>query len=290
MNATNPPIGRRAIRAFTLIELMVVVAIIGVLMGLIVPVAAKARSSAQSIASLSNLRQIGMGFTLYTDAERNFPSADKLPEAYKRTRWSFGGVNVLPPSNPNPVATLPRPLNAYLDLPTNTAALSEVYHSPADDGLFYMARPNEAPWERLGMQTEAGIEESAFLALGTSYFANEWMWCIPGSTIGFHDTNGPGSAYTTKLGPRSVTTDAWRFVVAGGAGQMEAGRYDNSEMPTALAPEGFWYGPRIGHLAFLDGSVRAETMTRGADTPQYTFYVDPRKHKTPAHWRTAFAP
>lgn len=290
MNATNPPIGRRAIRAFTLIELMVVVAIIGVLMGIIVPVAAKARTSAQSLASLSNLRQIGMGFTLYTDAERNFPSADTLPEAYRRARWSFGGVNPLPESSPNPVTTLNRPLNTYLDLAANAKALGEVFLSPADDGLIYMSRPTDPAWERLGMDTTAGIEATAYEALGTSYFANEWMYCLPGSTIGFHDKGGPGSAYTTKLGPRSVTTDAWRFVVAGAAGQMEAGRYSDAELPNALAAEGFWFGPRLAQLAFLDGSVRSEPMTTGADTPQYTFYVAPKKHRTPYHWRTAYAP
>lgn len=287
MNEILPPHRPGAVRAFTLIELLVVIAIVGVLMGLIVPVAAKARTSAQSMASLSNLRQIGMGFTLYTDAERNFPSADRLPEAYRRARWSFGGVNIVPTGADHSAATLTRPLNTYLDA---GAGSSEVFHSPADDGLVYIARPGEPAWERLGMQTDAGIEATAYEALGTSYFANEWMWCIPGSTIGFHDTNGPGSAYTTKLGPRSVTADPWRFVVAGGAGQTEAGRYDDSEMPGALAPEGFWYGPRLGHLGFLDGSVRAETMTTGADTPRYTFYADPRKHRTPAHWRTAYAP
>ena len=54
--------GRSRGRAFTLIELLVVIAIIGVLMGIIVPVAAKAKTSAQSLKSLSNLRQIGLGF------------------------------------------------------------------------------------------------------------------------------------------------------------------------------------------------------------------------------------
>ncbi len=282
--------GRSRGRAFTLIELLVVIAIIGVLMGIIVPVAAKAKTSAQSLKSLSNLRQIGLGFTMYTDAERNFPSADRLPEAYRRVRWSFGGVNTLPSGSDDPVADLPRPLNTYLDMAANTTALSEVYHSPADDGLYYLSIPEEPVWERLGLETDAHIAETSFLALGTSYFANEWMWCQPGAAIGFHNQGGPGSAYTTRLGPRNVTADPWRFVVVGGAGQMEAGRYSDAELQTALAVEGFWYGPREGHLAFLDGSVRSERMESGADTSQYTFYVDPRKHRSPDAWRRAYGP
>ena len=290
MNELSHTSRRGTHRAFTLIELLVVIAIIGVLMGILVPVAAKAKGSAQAIASLSNLRQIALGFTLYTDAERNFPSTSQLPEPSTAVRWSFGGVNPLPESSSNPVARLDRPLNSYLDLASNARALGEVFLCPPDEGLIYAARPDDAPWERLGMQTDAHASSSVYEALGTSYFANEWMYCIPGSVVGFHSQGGPWGAYTTKLGPRSVTADAWRFVVAGGAGQMEAGRYSDAELPNALAPEGFWFGPRIGHLAFLDGSVRAEPMTGGADTPQYTFYVDPRKHKTPDHWRRAYAP
>jgi len=294
MNETIPPSYQRPGpsrgRAFTLIELLVVIAIIGVLMGIIVPVAAKAKTSAQSIKSLSNLRQIGLGFTLYTDAERTFPAADRQPEAYRRARWSYGGVNTLPRGSTNPIADLDRPLNTYLDLEANTSALSEVFDSPADDGLYYAAIINEPVWERLGMETEADIAETSFLALGTSYFANEWMWCQPGATVGFHNEGGPGGAYTTRLGPRNVTADPWRFVVVGGAGQTEAGRYSEAELQTVHAVEGFWYGPRIGHLAFLDGSVRAERMEGGADTSQYTFFVAPRKHKSPDAWRRAYGP
>lgn len=290
MNEPSNTSRRGTHRAFTLIELLVVVAIIGVLMGILVPVAAKAKGSAQALASLSNLRQLSLAFTMYTDAERNFPAADRLPDAYTRARWSFGGINPLPESSESPAALLDRPLNTYLDLASNTKALGEVFLSPADDGVVYIARPNDNPWERLGLQTDAHASATVYEALGTSYFANEWMYCIPGSTVGFHDQGGPGGAYTTRLGPRSVTADPWRFVVLGGAGQTEAGRYSDAELPNALAPEGFWFGPRIGQLAFLDGSVRAEPMTGGADTPQYTFFVDPRKHKTPDHWRRAYAP
>lgn len=275
--------------AFTLIELLVVVAIIGVLMGILVPVAAKAKGNSQALASLSNLRQIGLAFTMYTDAERNFPSTSHLPEPYNALRWSFGGVNPLPEGSPNPAAQLSRPLNSYLDLAPNARALGEVFLSPSDEGLFFAAIPDESPWPRLGLQTDAHASATVYEALGTSYFANEWMYCIPGSVVGFHSQGGPWGAYTTKLGPRSVTADPWRFVVAGGAGQTEAGRYTDAELPSALAPEGFWFGPRIGQLAFLDGSVRAEPMTGGADTPQYTFYADPRKHKSPDHWRRAYS-
>lgn len=293
MRKSLPTSRRGAIRAFTLIELLVVIAIIGVLMGIIVPVAAKAKSSAQSLKSLSNLRQIGIAFTMYGDDYNRFPTADTEPDPWRRARWAFGGVNVNADDNDsdlvNTYSVDERPLNEYLDLESNTSTLAEVFHSPADDGLYYSMFPNRSVWDDLGRQSRVYEgDESCFLTMGTSYFANEWMYCVPGSTVGFHSQGGPGGAYTNRLGPRNVTADPWRFVLAGGAGQMDAGRYSEEELEEMMIYEGFWYGQRTGHLAFLDGSARAEEMTEGADTSSYTFYVDPRRHRDENAWRRAY--
>ncbi len=52
-------------RGFTLLELVVVVAIVMVLIALLLPVVNKARYEAKVVACLSNLRQIGVGLTNY---------------------------------------------------------------------------------------------------------------------------------------------------------------------------------------------------------------------------------
>ena len=58
-------------RAFTLIELLVVIAIISVLASLLLPVMAKGKQSAQSIACVGNLRQIGIALNTYVQDNRD---------------------------------------------------------------------------------------------------------------------------------------------------------------------------------------------------------------------------
>ncbi|MEX0653039.1 MAG: prepilin-type N-terminal cleavage/methylation domain-containing protein [Phycisphaeraceae bacterium] len=84
--------GRHA--GFTLIELLVVISIIALLIGILLPALGAARATARSMASLSNVRQMGIALTAYTADNKGYmpvhsSSSDSSHPAYAdpRTRW-----------------------------------------------------------------------------------------------------------------------------------------------------------------------------------------------------------
>ena len=66
----------RSLQAFTLIELLVVIAIVAILAALIFPVFSGVRENARRAACASNLRQLGLAFSQYTeDNDERLPSS-----------------------------------------------------------------------------------------------------------------------------------------------------------------------------------------------------------------------
>ncbi len=88
----------RAERAFTLIELLTVIAVIGVLAAILIPVASAVRESARGASCSSNMRQIGLALHAYaSDHDDRIPQATNrefaggpLLGTWMRTLWFDG--------------------------------------------------------------------------------------------------------------------------------------------------------------------------------------------------------
>ena len=74
---------QRRYRAFTLVELLVVIGIIALLIGILIPVLGKARDSANKTACLANLKTIGQAMFLYANDFR-----DRLPNSSEAETWN----------------------------------------------------------------------------------------------------------------------------------------------------------------------------------------------------------
>lgn len=66
-------------RAFTLVELLVVIGVIGLLTSLLLPAVSRATEAARSTACLGNLRQVGIALQLYVQENHN-----RLPVLHDR--------------------------------------------------------------------------------------------------------------------------------------------------------------------------------------------------------------
>ena len=210
-------------RGFTLLELLVVIAVIAVLIGLLLPAVQKVRAAAARLSCANNLKQIGLALHNYESATRCFPPGRGTPlpvvfSAHARLLPFLEQENLTQRIDFTAAPTTFSIASGliYDGSPNYPAATTVVktFLCPADDG------DGRVPGSAYGATSYAANAGSGTVALGSLTGADGVFYL--GSKIGFRDLSD-GSSQTAAfsertLGPGQPVADRSRLILERPAG------------------------------------------------------------------------
>ena len=198
----------RPCRGFTLVELLVVIGIIAVLIAILLPALTSARKQANSVACMSNLRQMGLALTMYINESKHYPGhIDRRAGTIEFAVW-------------------PTRLRKYMN------GANGVFRCPSQTTNFDWRVDDTTPPLAINADTNYGYREGESLLLRSSgkfsYGYNDW---------GAWDLIKDNPAAGTRQ--RGLGADLWDA----GSRELKATRVKRPAEMIAIAdnvPDGIW--------------------------------------------------
>ncbi|MFO1021684.1 MAG: DUF1559 domain-containing protein [Planctomycetales bacterium] len=240
--AACPPsrcIGSGSRRAFSLIELMVVIAIIGILIALLLPAVQQARESARLMSCRNNMKQLGIALANYESAFKTLPPSSTSqidfgvwtanPTQYHVHSWAS---LILPQVDQSAIYNKVNYRTSALDASNSTAAAQVIptYRCPSYAGPDFSDSPLY-----LALSPRYAIRN--YVSLGSTTVGKIWKSpdgvIFPNGSTKTSDV-GDGLSQTIELAETRETSAAvW---IDGGTAAVTAHPYDDANSPSYSLP------------------------------------------------------
>jgi prepilin-type N-terminal cleavage/methylation domain-containing protein/prepilin-type processing-associated H-X9-DG protein len=223
------------VSGFTLIEILVVIAIIGILAAILFPVFARARENARRASCQSNLKQVSLGMLQYVQ-----DYDERYPLLYLNYNTGAGGWMRLIQSYTKSEQVFQCPSE-----PTAPGALSS--GDPASNATDYFYNMNVACTDETNPCIhDPGRKQSAFESVASTI------------TLGEH-TSGPEFQYRDCPPVQACSGNLWSAKYGAGAG------YKMNATAAARHLEGANYAFADGHVKWLKPSVPTSDPPSGSN-------------------------
>lgn len=223
----------RNLKAFTILELMVVVGIIGALVAILFPALMAAREASRCMECKNNLREIGVAIQQFHDGMKKFPEAWKTP-ADKSSGYGWA-VALLPFLEESSVA---KAINIKLSVADPQNAL------PRNSDLAIMRCPSDISEPSFDLLSESGKHSppAAFGASGSTAAidANTSLVRLPSANyLGVFGTLEADETYPAPAGDGSIVEG--RAVRISDLQRGASHTIIVGERPASMVPS-TWYG------------------------------------------------